>query len=88
MFRMSAVGRITVALSPNKVIVAMYPEAPACPTDEYKNAISAIAKQRRASCVVSTSIRVVEALVPSAYLFSSVLDTSTATTASAFAFPR
>jgi len=35
---MSAVGRMTSADMPNKVITAMYPVAPACPTVAYTNA--------------------------------------------------
>ena len=34
MLSTSAVGRITTGAIPNNVMVAMYPDAPACPTDE------------------------------------------------------
>ncbi len=33
-FNTSAVGLISAGASPNSVITAMYPDAPACPTDE------------------------------------------------------
>lgn len=35
----NAVGLITVGANPYKDMMAMYPLAPPCPTDAYKNAI-------------------------------------------------
>src|ERR1051326_1887184 len=40
MFRASEVGFITSCETPISAIAARYPDAPACPTDEYKNATS------------------------------------------------
>jgi hypothetical protein len=46
MFRTSADGLIAAGVNPNRVITAIYPEAPACPTEEYRKATTRIAAQR------------------------------------------
>jgi hypothetical protein len=42
MLRVRAVGFITDTATPNSAITAIYPEAPAWPTDEYKMAAAKI----------------------------------------------
>ena len=60
-FNTSAVGRMMGVASPKRVITAMYPDAPAWPTDEYKNAIMVTARKRETRCdesIASTDVEV------------------------------
>ena len=45
-FNTSAVGFIVTGERLNNVITAIYPDAPACPTDEYRNATTKTAMER------------------------------------------
>jgi hypothetical protein len=44
MLRARAVGFITSGATPTRAIAARYPEAPACPTDEYRMAAAKMSK--------------------------------------------
>ena len=46
-FKTSAEGRINFGGNPNSPIAAKYPDAPACPTDEYRSAAMKISPASR-----------------------------------------
>jgi hypothetical protein len=55
-FRINAVGFTSSGMNPKRVITAMYPEAPAWPTEEYRKATSNIARQTRRRCSIEVLV--------------------------------
>src|SRR5215213_3816157 len=53
MFSANAVGFITSGATPTRAIAARYPEAPACPTDEYRSAAAKIRTASKITCSIA-----------------------------------
>src|SRR5918994_5677665 len=54
MLRARAVGFITSGATPTSAIAARYPDAPACPTDEYRIAAAKIKRASKTTCSIAT----------------------------------
>src|SRR5918994_5211954 len=54
MLRARAVGFITSGATPTSAIAARYPDAPACPTDEYRIAAAKIKRTSKTTCSIAT----------------------------------
>src|ERR1041384_5526163 len=56
MFRINAVGFMTAVEIPNRAIAARYPDAPACPTVEYRRATAKMSAAIMSAMTIAESI--------------------------------